>query len=755
MPEFQIKKGKIIFEAGSMVSSLAYIEQGKVRMALPGCEVILTDGDVIGISDITHQVHSCSYFTLEDTVVETFACKNTAEFGKLLADSDIAQMMLSGFSKQLLALMNTYVLRCYNAQTLYTSIFKLYEDYTLLCKENGTLPKELAGISSLEKLLLDHMISSWKHQYYKDLCQKMEAGFGADFEKYSSFYMGLIYNGCDDFEALLTNCSDIDDYMQETANVLMNDAGNDLFGLYCSLLPIIAKNKKDNTSALSALDTIHNQVKKIGNLEKDVITKRISDLNEELAHLKTLASQIEESSELIAANEDIQDSLSKLLDYAEYEDNERLPIQRLFSTYASLTDRGGTDDATSKIRKAITDVFYKLYSAVFFKAVADMNVPTIVKMFLNFGYMDETIAGAENALYLYSLAENLGGDHINKVYTAADWLTLIYQGDKNPRRNEFDLDYPAYITDQARSGLISREEAERLQGSRRDMVLFEINNLFRLGNRVTYGRVTTFCPVFSDHNISKPLPDCLCTPKRLTEELNKIIDVDFGAFCRPVIYSNTELGIHREYLQIEIRPDFILMPNVGIRGSMWQEIEGRDKQTPSTFLLPVFLQENFETVLTRLVGEFRWEMCKRIQGSTWNDVTDHSLTSDYFDYCQFYKKNNELTPEAKEKLATQLRKYKSNYKECFLMDYAAWVLFEAKGSPRLNKFARSIMFQYCTFSKPIRDKLLQNPMYEPIVIKRNMRHAKEVKRLDQLIFKLQRDGEVPEEITALREFMER
>ena len=46
-------------------------------------------------------------------------------------------------------------------------------------------------------------------------------------------------------------------------------------------------------------------------------------------------------------------------------------------------------------------------------------------------------------------------------------------------------------------------------------------------------------------------------------------------------------------------------------------------------------------------------------------------------------------------------------------------------------------------------------MYEPIVIKRNMRHAKEVKRLDQLIFKLQRDGEVPEEITALREFMER
>ena len=65
------------------------------------------------------------------------------------------------------------------------------------------------------------------------------------------------------------------------------------------------------------------------------------------------------------------------------------------------------------------------------------------------------------------------------------------------------------------------------------------------------------------------------------------------------------------------------------------------------------------------------------------------------------------------------------------------------------------MFQYCTFSKPIRDKLLQNPMYEPIVIKRNMRHAKEIKRLDQLIFKLQRDGEVPEEIMALREFMER
>lgn len=755
MPEYQIKKDKRIFEAGSTLSTLAYIEEGKVRMDLPGCSIELSEGDVIGIIDVTHQTHSCSYYTLEDTVVETFTCRNTAEFGKLFAAKDVAAIMLIGFSKQLPALINSYMLGLYNAQTAHSSITQLYQSYVQLCKDNATSPKELAGFASLEKLSLDTMIPSWKNQYYKDLESIYERPSLQDLNTYASFYQGLIFNGCDDFATMLDDFTQIDEYIKETTNLMLNESGNDLFSLYSTLLPIVTKNNNDKTPVMNALESIKKQSEAAENVPKEVLNERLRDLREIVAHAKSLASKIEETSQLAEANVDIKDSLIKLLQYAEADEETTYDVRRMIAEYTSLPDRASSDDVPMKLRKSLTDAFYKLYSTVFFKAVEDTDVPTIVKMFLNFGYMDERLAGADNALYLYSLAENFGGNHKNKVYTAADWLTLVYQGKKEPRRNEFDLDYPAFIADQAKSGEIHRDDVEDLLKDTREKVLFEIKNLFRLGNRVTFGRVSTFCPVFSDHNISRKLPDCLCTPHRISEELGKITASDFGAFYRPVIYSNTEIGVNREYIQIEVKPDFILMPNVGIRGSMWQEIEGRDKLTPSTFLLPVFLQENFEPVLTRMVGEFRWEMCKRIQGSTWNDVTDHSLTSDYFDYCQFFKKNNELTPEAKEKLSAQIRKFKSNYKECFLYDYALWILFEAKGAPRLNKFARTILFTYCTFSKTVREKLGQNPMYEPIITKHLLRQNKETHRLDMLIYKLDKfDGGCPEELTNLRAFYE-
>ena len=40
------------------------------------------------------------------------------------------------------------------------------------------------------------------------------------------------------------------------------------------------------------------------------------------------------------------------------------------------------------------------------------------------------------------------------------------------------------------------------------------------------------------------------------------------------MYANVEAGIPKEVIHVEVLPDFILMPNVGNRGVMWQEIEG-------------------------------------------------------------------------------------------------------------------------------------------------------------------------------------
>ena len=161
------------------------------------------------------------------------------------------------------------------------------------------------------------------------------------------------------------------------------------------------------------------------------------------------------------------------------------------------------------------------------------------------------------------------------------------------------------------------------------------------------------------------------------------------------------------------------------------------------------------STVARLTGEFRWEMCKRVQGARWNDMSERSLTSEYFDYIQFYKKNNELTPDAKDKIKSAMQKAKNSYKEMFVRDYITWIVYEGNSSPRLNKVARNILFTYCPFSKEIRTKLRANPLYKDILDRYDILNAQKLHHMSNLYQKIQNGGfPIPEEIAAQKKFLE-
>ena len=189
---------------------------------------------------------------------------------------------------------------------------------------------------------------------------------------------------------------------------------------------------------------------------------------------------------------------------------------------------------------------------------------------------------------------------------------------------------------------------------------------------------------------------------------------------------------------------------------MWQEIVGRNRLTPARMMLPVFQLESLEKVMVRMVGEYRWEMCKRVQGARWNDVTEPSLTSLYYDFLQFYRKNPELSPDTKEKIRSGLQKCKQNFKEYFLSDYMVYIMFESKGSPHLTKNARAILFGQCPFSAPIRQALSSNPIYQELLEAHGRSVAERCKKLDNLSRKLiAKQEKVPESLDQEIEFTRR
>lgn len=48
---------------------------------------------------------------------------------------------------------------------------------------------------------------------------------------------------------------------------------------------------------------------------------------------------------------------------------------------------------------------------------------------------------------------------------------------------------------------------------------------------------------------------------------------------------------------------------------MWQDIEGRKKETHGRILLPSFMEQNLEAELLKMLAYFRWEKCRTGNGS--------------------------------------------------------------------------------------------------------------------------------------------
>ena len=102
-----------------------------------------------------------------------------------------------------------------------------------------------------------------------------------------------------------------------------------------------------------------------------------------------------------------------------------------------------------------------------------------------------------------------------------------------------------------------------------------------------------------------------------------------------------------------------------------------------------------------MAAVYRWEICRTVQGNYWNDVREHSLTSEYCDYVQFYRKNKDLTEEAKEKIRAQFKSCRNSYREMFAKDYDVWVKYESQNSIRLNKVVRGILYMYLNRSQSL------------------------------------------------------
>lgn len=453
---------------------------------------------------------------------------------------------------------------------------------------------------------------------------------------------------------------------------------------------------------------------------------------------------------------DFSDSCTTILSYAGLSDENKNKISKKIKDFAGLSDQGASDDAARRLRKELTSYYYDLYKLCFFKTLGGGEIPDEVMMFLYFGYIDEQLAGAENTQIIYQATKSIGLDPQMRVFTFYDWLRLIYNCKKDPSVNDFSTDYITTLRKQKKDGEITEQQEREALVDGKKRVTFEIDNMFKSANKMLTSRVTTFVPFFSEQTLTRPLEKSFLNLDIIHKTLNVIKAIDYSLFFRQTVYTAPELGLDKAFIQVEVLPDIILMPVVGTRSAMWQEITGAKRTTPGRFILPIAEEEDLTTVLIKMCAEFRWELCKRIQGARWNDLSERSLTSDYVDYIDTYRKNKELSNEAKERIKSAMAKHRNSYKEMFVADYMTYIQYESSGALRHNKVVRFILFNYCPFSKVIREgAIATNPQYTQLIERYNHKAAHEIHLFDIATGRIEKAGnQIPAELLAHKAYLQ-
>ena len=737
------KRGQTIIEAGSAISSLGLIISGRVAAVYPGGAMMLDRADVIGITEVVNEVHFLGYKAVSDTVVIPYPYTNLETLEKLLSQhNDFARVSLCSLFKQITGLLGQCQTSEIHSGDLYQKLGRDAELYKNLCKKFRVKAEEIGEISELDTYLIEESSDTWLADYYAGLAKLYQSETGKTVTADLSVTMGMLRKGSLDSRKAYQLLDNYYTFRQELGNIYFKPDGSDLYDHLTELFFRLSPGSEDMFELRKTITRIEESFYDEVGLDDGIYRSRMDAFADKADNLPEAPDEEEpdEGTDDARYTEELNGSLDKIIDFIGEESETVINFKTHIVDLKNVDDPESVDDDTASLRKRIAAEFYDIYKMVFFKTLE--KTPTLpVLMFLYFGYVDEQLAGRKYSAYLAGMASQLKDHSGAGIYTFYDWLRNIYSGKKDPSRDEFDTDYTDTIHKLKIQNKIDAAEEKRRLADGKAKVTFELDNFFRSADKVTYGRITTFCPIFLEKTCIKEPSSTLVTLEAISEALGRIRDIDYSAYYRETLDQKNMDVMGKETIHLEFLPDFILMPNMGTRAVMWQEIEGKLRTSPARMAISIFHAEDIFGTLIRLTGDFRWEMCKRIQGARWNDVTEHSLTSEYFDYVQFYRKNRDLSPEIKEKIRTSLQRAKNSFKEMFIRDYILWIMYEGNGSPRLNKVARQIIHTYCPFSSKLNAKQRTNPIYTELIDRSELKKGQKLHRLEGLEKKLVNSGQ--------------
>ncbi|BCN28748.1 cyclic nucleotide-binding domain-containing protein [Anaeromicropila herbilytica] len=748
----QIPKGTIIYSENEQVTNVCLVVKGRVLIGNSGSKIIVGTGSFIGISDLYTGSTFNTYIAYEDVVLYAFPVSEIEDLEKIYyANKDYRGLAIGALSRYVAEYDRIYQALNKKKESLYNFITDTYARYIELGQQYGVSVLPIDNVDDLAKYESDFNYERNKIDYYQEYIKipmdilKAFYATNVNVTTYQVEEQAVLISD------IVSECVEMSLYIVHLFEILINSTEACLFKGVAKLAIDSSKDKGMNKELISMVDEIKEQIFSTEKLFIEKIYLKLNSYNEFMEEIyinllsgvnnQEISSKMQmkySEKDTTLASSEMENSLKQILDYSRIDQEEAEAYTKLINEFKNLRDKYSSEDTARMLRKRIAEKFYNIYERVFIRAYEEKNPIRIIDMFLNYGYMDEELISKEQSIELYFLKEN-NDEGLCNVYTMKDWLIQIYEKKKEPSKNEFDLDYVENLREIKKSTKLTPEQEKDYLENPRTRVNYEIMNMFRYNNRLVNGQMSIFVPILYEDGMAHDIGNAYLTAKKVNDAVAQLLKIDYSVFHRESLYYDEAKGIKKEYIMEAVYPDMILLPMYGQRSIMWQEITGKKRNTKGRFLLPAFIDGSLEDHLIRLFGQFRWELCRCIQGASWNDIKNKSLTSEYSDYIQFYRKNRDLSEDRKEKIKSQIQKGRHNTREIFVIDYEIWIKNESNGAVRLNKVAREIIANYCPFSLEIRNRIGKQPVFQEAIARFDRNQQKKIKELDLRLRALEKE----------------
>lgn len=766
----QIIKGYDIFVKGEDALYVGLVLKGRIKVHAEGINLEIGSGHFLGICDLQDASYRVTYTATTNSAIYIFEAKGDLQDtldGILSANKEYGALMVSAMNKYIRSLGDIYKSMEKQAESTFLRIGEICQSYRNMCKIHGT---EQMVIDTDGKLLSDahqNVVDMERIQYYqacavvKPEVQKAFYGSSEAIVRYHlSEQIALI-------RMLLEQCQEAAKYLQGLMQPLMLSPKN-LYQASMNLTNSLQNMDISDKDSMKLFDQIIDQINEVEAVlyDKASVDMQIDHQAMEEQYFSLLSRGSTDSGPSVAmeefalvennfvAIEELDNAMNKILAEAGLDADKEQEFRDLIRRFEDLPDKASTSDDERTLRRSIMKIYYDLYEKVFLNDYErEGDTPIVIDLFLRYGYLSETLLSEEMREELLSFDYHHPNQGECRVYDMKEWLTAILNGEKEPSKNDFDQDYQEYLREQKKTGAITADEMKNMEQDCKAKFHYEIQNMFRSNQRLLSGQTAIFVPFLYTEGCMSSLSRSYLSKDKVTSCIRKLCQIDYSVFYREILYIEGQWSDKKEHIMEEVFPDVIVMPGCGSKGLMWQELSGRKRNSKGRFLLPIFFEGELDTVMIALFGRFRWELCRTMQGGAWNNVQIKSLTSEYSDFIQFYRKNRELSDTRKEKLKLQIQKSRNNTREVFVLDYLNWIRHESKGGMLLSKPVREIMATYCPFSKEIRDSIADQPLFKEAMARYQRENGKKQKEYDLKFRVWEKDGiQVPEAILETQRF---